>query len=586
MYVTITVQDWFFFLEEGVRQNIHRLKEAFLERFQRRNLEYSLQNIKQQASEAVDDYINRILAQTADSKVPEAIMVGMMVGGLRPDLVAIVIPQVPKTHQQFLAAATIAEKTVQMTTANPIENLTVQVVNIASMEDRLSAMLTEKLSNNIAEMSALQINSQSNRPYQSQRQPFQQKPQTTYRQQQNYQRPPVSSCQGCVLCIGQQRLRVLGKVCLTIQIKEKCFDFDLHVIDTLPHSLIIGVDFLETNNVTINSSRKSMEISDKCARICSLEINTGLARCIKSCALPANSEIVLPVHVSKRIQAELTLKPKSKLRAFTHENKNVFATNLKELGQATSYKHRIETHDSHPVKMPFYRQPPHLQKEIDRQVQELLDNNIIVPSTSYWFSPVRLVRNRDGSYRFAIDYHKVNKKTKSINFPLPRLEYVFDAIGTAKATMFAVLDLASGYWQIPMDQETRHKAAFIIQSGIYEWLRLPFSLSNSPASFSMVMAQDVQFRWTPQCQMAFDDFKTRLRSSPILAYADMNKPFEIICDASDYAIGHMLTQKDDQNRSRVIAYGGRSLCAAERKYHTTEKECLAIVNAIKNHDTC
>ncbi|CAC5416210.1 unnamed protein product [Mytilus coruscus] len=184
------------------------------------------------------------------------------------------------------------------------------------MEDRLSAMLTNKLNSSVAEMSAIQANNnnQSNGPFQR----YQQRPKTNF-QQQNYQRPPVSSCHGCgnlnlkkthvysVLCIGQQKLRVLGKVLLTIQIKGKCYDFDFHVIDTLPHSLIIGVDFLETNNVTINLSRKSMEISDKCAKICSLEINSGLARCIKSCALPANSEIVLPVHVSRRIHGEQVL---------------------------------------------------------------------------------------------------------------------------------------------------------------------------------------------------------------------------------------------------------------------------------------
>ncbi|CAC5416209.1 unnamed protein product [Mytilus coruscus] len=88
LHVSSTVQDWFYSLEEGVRRNLQRLKEAFLERFQRRNLEYSLQNIKQHQSEAVDDYINRILAQTSDSNVREAILVSMLVGGLRLDLAA------------------------------------------------------------------------------------------------------------------------------------------------------------------------------------------------------------------------------------------------------------------------------------------------------------------------------------------------------------------------------------------------------------------------------------------------------------------------------------------------------------------
>ena len=65
----------------------------------------------------------------------------------------------------------------------------------------------------------------------------------------------------------------------------------------------------------------------------------------------------------------------------------------------------------------------------------------------------------------------------------------------------------------------------------------------------------------------------------------MNKQFILTCDASDTAIGHILSQMDDQNRSRVIAYGGRSLSETERRYHTTEKECLAIIDAIKSNNT-
>ena len=71
----------------------------------------------------------------------------------------------------------------------------------------------------------------------------------------------------------------------------------------------------------------------------------------------------------------------------------------------------------------------------------------------------------------------------------------------------------------------------------------------------------------------------------ILAYADVNRQLTITCDASNTEIGYILSQKDNHNRTRVIAYGGRSLSATERRYHTREKECLAIINAIKTNDT-
>jgi hypothetical protein len=88
-------------------------------------------NIKQLESETVDDYLVRIQTQTCDSGVPESLLVGIMVGGLRPDLAAIVMPQLPKTLQQLRSAPTIAEKTVAITSSKPIAQLTAQVANMA-----------------------------------------------------------------------------------------------------------------------------------------------------------------------------------------------------------------------------------------------------------------------------------------------------------------------------------------------------------------------------------------------------------------------------------------------------------------------
>jgi len=93
------------------------------------------------------------------------------------------------------------------------------------------------------------------------------------------------------------------------------------------------------------------------------------------------------------------------------------------------------------------------------------------------------------------------------------------------------------------------------------------------------------FKWTEKCQSAFDTLKKTLTTAPILAYADMSKTFVLSCDASGYAIGYILGQIDDQNRERVISYGGRALKAEEKNWTISEKECLAVPEGIKHNST-
>lgn len=185
--------------------------------------------------------------------------------------------------------------------------------------------------------------------------------------------------------------------------------------------------------------------------------------------------------------ADLTHSQKAKLSAFLGRNRDVFAMNLSELGKTTAQYHNIDTGDAPPQKQRFYRQSPEMRAETKRQIDEMMAHGIIEPSTSQWQSPVVLVKKKNGDWRFAVDYRKINSVTKPISFPLPRIEDVFDSIGEAKAVYFSVLDMASGFWQIPLSPETKHKTGFTTCHGNYQFSRLPFGLCNAPASYQSVM---------------------------------------------------------------------------------------------------
>lgn len=123
----------------------------------------------------------------------------------------------------------------------------------------------------------------------------------------------------------------------------------------------------------------------------------------------------------------------------------------------------------------------------------MTQRGITQQSTSLYNSPIVLVKKKDNTWRFVVDYRKLNKITTHISHPIPRLEDIFDAKGESQATIFLILDLNSAYFQIELDPETRHKSAFIT---LYEFLRMPFGLRNIPMSFQMLMSQVLKaFNW-------------------------------------------------------------------------------------------
>ena len=393
---------------------------------------------------------------------------------------------------------------------------------------------------------------------------------------------------------------------------------------------------------------------------------------------------------------------------FVMKNRDLFAVTDADLGCCDILKMHIDTGTNAPVKLRPYRTPLLQMGIIDQAVDDMLKANIIRPSISPWSSPVVLITKKDKSTRFCIDYRKLNSLTKVISYPLPLIDDLLNSIHDSR--YFTSLDLKSGYWNIPVDEDSKEKTAFCCFKGLFEFNRMPYGLTNCPQLFSKVISVVLQglsdfscwylddilihsktleehkvhvqqvfdrlrkhdlrmklkkcsflmsetkylgfvinkdgikpdedkvkaiklmspptsvkhcrqfiamcsyyrrfianfseiavpiieltkkyakFKWTPECQSAFEFLKDSLGVIPLLAYPDPNKPYILYCDTSDACIGSVLTQTSDPgdpeyikgaNNEKPIYFLSHKLSRTQVKWSTVEKEAFSIHYALQ-----
>lgn len=150
-----------------------------------------------------------------------------------------------------------------------------------------------------------------------------------------------------------------------------------------------------------------------------------------------------------------------------------------KIGCTTLVEHTIVTR-SDPIKQRYYPISPAMQKVVNSELDDLLKQGIVERSNSPWSSPILLVPKKDKTYRFVVDYRKLNNVTEKDAYPLPYISHTLDKLRDAR--YLTSLDIKSAYFQIPIAENSRKYTAFTVPNrGLFQFRRLPMGLSGSPA---------------------------------------------------------------------------------------------------------
>lgn len=212
-----------------------------------------------------------------------------------------------------------------------------------------------------------------------------------------------------------------------------------------------------------------------------------------------NSDISTLAEITKQKSKELPTKPnfeevtvpteyKHLLMPILKENSDIFAAHDTDFGKTDTVTMKIDTKGHPPIKQRPYRTPLAQQHLVDEAINEMLEKDIIEKSNSPWASPIVLVKKKDGSTRFCVDYRKLNSVTVPLAVPLPLIDDLLGILG--KSVFFTSLDLISGYWQILLDPKDREKTAFCTSHrSLYQFKVMAFGLQNAPGVFTQLISQ-------------------------------------------------------------------------------------------------
>lgn len=281
----------------------------------------------------------------------------------------------------------------------------------------------------------------------------------------------------CTVANGQS-CESIGTMYVPMTLMGRTHLVDLLVVPALHHQLILGIDFWKTMGVVPDLRQNAWHFSNAIATI-DTRVGDGL---LERSTLSREERLALEKLIADKIA--------------------VMGTSL---GLCNMADHEIELlPGTKPIKQRYYPVSPSKQKVIDEEVSSMLEQGIIEPSRSAWSSPVCLVRKKDGSYRFCIDFRQLNAVTKKDAYPLPYMSAILDQLRDAR--YLSTIDIKSAYYQIPMNAASKGYTAFTVPGrGLFQFCRMPFGLSNAPATWQRVIDRVLGADLQPSVLVYLDD---------------------------------------------------------------------------------
>ncbi|CAM4869106.1 unnamed protein product [Rotaria socialis] len=275
---------------------------------------------------------------------------------------------------------------------------------------------------------------------------------------------------------------------------------------SFPSSTAISLSLLPTQNI------EPHVIHDRKCRVCYEEF-TSKKQLFEHLHQNGHYSIREPNGTCQQVPSHVLDKIKDLVEHVTnsHEKKQLESLLIKygqlfDTSKATTInstvKHTIEVKNTRPIVQRPYRKTATQEKIISEMCQQFYHDNIIRPSQSPWSSPVVLQKKKDGTWRFCIDYRRLNEVTEKDNYPLPRIQEIFDTLGGAE--YFSKLDFHGGYHQVPIDERDKPKTAFVTRDKLWEYNVMPQGIKNGPPTFQRIVNKLLgKLQWS--CALSYID---------------------------------------------------------------------------------